>query len=122
VKRQSRFRFRLYVARDAPNSEMALTNFASLCDTYLRDRYEIEVIDVFEAPHRALADRVFMTPTLMRLGPGSPLSIVGSLSDTRTVLQALGLDGFTSDDPIGGRDISMDRAASENAHRTGRLG
>ncbi len=92
VKRRSRFSFRLYVARDAPNSVQALSNLITLCDTYLRSRYEIEVVDVFKEPQRALADRVFMTPTLMRLGPLPRRCIVGTLTDTSAVLQALGLD------------------------------
>ena len=109
MKRSSRFRFRLYVARDAPNSVQALANLTDICDTYMAGRYEIEVVDVFKAPHRALADRVFMTPSLMRLGPRPPRTIVGSLSDTLTVLRALGLDEFTSGADRGqGRDISVD--------------
>ena len=61
-------------------------------DDKILDRYEIEIVDVFRDPKRALADRIFMTPTLVRLAPAPVLRIVGTLSHTLSVLQALGLE------------------------------
>lgn len=86
------FKFRLYVAGDALNSTQALTNLAALCRAHLPDRHEIEVVDVFKNPQRALADGIFMTPTLIKLAPSPARRIVGTLSQTQTVLQALGLE------------------------------
>ncbi len=84
--------FRLYIAGNGPNSSQARTNLAALCHTYLPDRHQIEIIDVYKEPKRALADRIFMTPTLVRMAPAPVLAIVGSLSDTQRVLQALGME------------------------------
>jgi circadian clock protein KaiB len=84
-------RFRIYVAGDAENSARALTNLTALCRTYLPGRYRIEIVDVFTDPDRALADRVFMTPTLVRIEPSPVRRIVGTLSDRDKVLDALGL-------------------------------
>lgn len=92
MSKQIRFRFRLYVANDAPNSAQALANLTALCRTHLPDRHEIEVVDVFREPKRALADRVFMTPTLLRLAPSPVIRIVGTLSQTQPMRQALGLE------------------------------
>ena len=86
------FKFRLYVAGDAPNSAQAVANLNALCRTHLAGRYEIDVVDVFREPQRALQDRVFMTPTLVKLAPSPALRIVGTLSETPTVLQALGVE------------------------------
>ena len=86
------FRFRLYVAGDALNSTQAIANLAALCRTHLPDRHDIEVVDVFREPQRALADGIFMTPTLVKLGPSPVRKIVGTLSQTQPVLQALGLE------------------------------
>jgi len=88
---RSVFRFRLYVAGDASNSVQAVANLAALCRAYLPDRHEIEIVDAFREPRLALDDRIFMTPTLLKLAPHPPLRIVGTLSQTQTVLQALGL-------------------------------
>ena len=49
-------------------------------------------MDVFREPKRALADGIFMTPTLVKLAPPPVRRIVGTLSQTQTVLQALGLE------------------------------
>lgn len=86
------FKFRLYVAGDALNSTQALANLAALCQAQLPDRHEIEVIDVFQHPKRALIDSIFMTPTLVKLAPPPVRRIVGTLSQTQLVLLALGLE------------------------------
>lgn len=91
MSRPARFRFRLYVAGEAPNSVQAVTNLAALCRAYLPDRHEIEIIDVFREPKRALAESIFMTPTLVLLAPLPVRKIIGTLSRTQTVLLALGL-------------------------------
>jgi circadian clock protein KaiB len=88
------FRFRLYVAGDAPNSTEALANLTALCRAHLPGRHEIEVVDVFREPKRALADGILMTPTLVKLTPYPGRSIVGTLRQTQPVLRALGLDPF----------------------------
>jgi circadian clock protein KaiB len=89
---KSKFKFRLYVAGDAQNSAQAVTNLTALCKAYLKDRHSIEVVNVFKEPKRALADGILMTPTLVKLAPiPAPTRIIGTLSQTQPVLQALGL-------------------------------
>ena len=89
---RAKFRFRLYVAGDAQNSAQAVTNLTAFCKAYLRDRHAIEIVNVFREPKRALEDGILMTPTLMKLAPRpAPKRIVGTLSQTAPVLQALGL-------------------------------
>ncbi len=92
MNRRTHFKFKLYVAGDAPNSAQARFNLMALCRTHLPDRHEIEIIDVFRHPKRALADGIFMTPTLVRVTPTPARKIVGTLSQTMIVLEALGLE------------------------------
>lgn len=95
------FSFRLYIAGEAMNSAHAQANLQALCRRHLDGRHTIEVVDVFRQPERALADGIFMTPTLIKLGPGPVRTVVGTLSDAATLLQALNLpDG---DDTRGAR-------------------
>jgi circadian clock protein KaiB len=49
------------------------------------------VVDVFSEPERAAADGIFMTPTLVRLTPMPVRKVIGTLSDTTTLMQALNL-------------------------------
>lgn len=91
-----KYKFRLYVAGDALNSRQARANLAVICRTYLPDRHEIEVVDVFVDPERALADKIFMTPTVIKFAPAPAQKIVGTLSNAQPVLQALGLTAPTT--------------------------
>jgi len=84
---------RLYVAGSAPNSALAIANLESICKRYLKSSYELEIIDVFEEPQRALAEGVVVTPSLSKLAPGQVSRVVGNLSDENVVLLALGLKG-----------------------------
>ena len=92
MTRRNEFRFRLYVAGDTPNSSLALANLKALCHTHLEGRYQIEVVDVFREPDRALADSVYMTPALVRVKPLPSLRIVGTLTDQAMALRALGVE------------------------------
>jgi circadian clock protein KaiB len=92
MSRRAVFKFRLYVAGDAQNSTQAVHNLNALCRTHLPGRHAIEVVNVFREPKRALADGIFMTPTLVKLTPSPGQRIVGTLSQTQPVLHALGLE------------------------------
>ena len=95
MSRRATFQFRLYVAGATQNSAAAIANLKALCETHLRDRHRIEIVDVFRAPKRALADGILMTPTLMKLSPPPARRVVGTLSQTEPVLQALGLEALS---------------------------
>jgi circadian clock protein KaiB len=92
MSRKTQYRFRLYVAGDAQNSAQALANLNSLCKAHLPDRHHIEIVNVFRDPKRALADGVFLTPTLVKVSPSPGRRVVGTLSQTDTVMLALGLE------------------------------
>jgi circadian clock protein KaiB len=89
------FKFILFVAGDTQNSMQAVANFTTLCRARLPGRHEIDVVDVFREAKRALAEGIFMTPTLVKVAPSPVCRIVGTLSHTPTVLHALGLEAFT---------------------------
>ena len=82
---------RLYIAGAAPNSVKAIANLQSICGQYLKNGYKLEIIDVCEHPRRALADGVLVTPSLAKISPGPTSNVIGNLSDTSSVLAALGL-------------------------------
>jgi circadian clock protein KaiB len=85
------FKFRLYVADNAQNGALAIANLKALCREHLPGRHEIEIIDVLLKPERALADAIYMTPTLIKYAPLPLTRIVGTLSQKQAVLLALGL-------------------------------
>jgi circadian clock protein KaiB len=92
MSRRIKYKFRLYVAADTQNSIQATANLNALCRAHLSGRHEIELVDVFRQPQRALAEGIRMTPTLLKLAPAPARRIVGTLANTGRVLEALGLD------------------------------
>jgi hypothetical protein len=83
---------RLYVIAGAPNSIAARANLTSILSATGPDAYELEVVDCIADPHRALADGVLVTPTLVKAAPHPAQTIIGALSDRHLVLAALGLE------------------------------
>lgn len=91
MSRRVLHKFRLYIAGNAGNSALAIQNLDSFCRACLPGQYEIEHVDVFQEPERALTDKIVMTPTLLKISPKPVCRIVGTLSETQSVLSALGL-------------------------------
>jgi circadian clock protein KaiB len=81
----------LYVAGRAPNSVKAIANLEAICRRHLKDGYKLEVVDVCEHPLRALSDGILVTPSLAKVSPAPTTNVIGNLSDTDSVLAALGL-------------------------------
>ena len=91
MSRPNMFKFRLYVAGDTQNSVQALANLTALCELRLPNHYKIELVDVLREPKRALADAIFMTPTLIKLAPSPVQKIVGTLNESSRIMTLLGL-------------------------------
>ena len=84
--------FRLYIADETPASLRAISNLKKIRQEYLHDHCTIEVVDILQDPLRTLSEGVLVIPTLIRLSPKPVRKIVGDLSETITVLHALGLE------------------------------
>ena len=81
----------LYIADSAPNSLRAVANLEKICREHLVDNFKLEIVDVMEYPLRALADGILVTPSLAKLSPHPAAKVIGNLSDTGSVLRALGI-------------------------------
>lgn len=85
-------KLQLYIyGATAPNSILALNNLEAICRTQPAGRLQIEVIDIVGKPFKAWADGIVVTPALVKLSPLPTVQIIGNLSETSTVLRALGL-------------------------------
>jgi len=87
----ARYRLRLYVAGNSPNSLRAIANAKAIFEQYLASDHELEVIDLMAHPQRAFADGIIVTPTLLKFSPLPIQRVIGTLSDTNQVLVALAL-------------------------------
>lgn len=82
---------RLYTAGATPHSVRAVKNITRICEQYCKDDYQLEVIDIHQQPELAKSEQIIAAPTLIKYAPEPMRRLVGDLSDTATVLNALGL-------------------------------
>ena len=81
---------RLYVTGTTPRSVNAIANVRKICEERLKDRYELQVIDIYQQPTLAKGEQIIAAPTLIKKLPLPLRRIVGDMSDHERVL--LGLD------------------------------
>jgi circadian clock protein KaiB len=82
----------LYVSGSTLKSARAVANIKRICEEYLKDRYTLEVIDVYQQPDLARRDQIVAVPTLIRRSPLPLRRLVGDLSDKQSVLRSLDLE------------------------------
>lgn len=87
----AKWRLRLYVAGNTPNSIAAFANLKEICENHMGGKYEIEVIDLFRSPQLAAGDQIIAVPTLVRRLPHPVKKIIGDLSNRERVLVGLEL-------------------------------
>jgi circadian clock protein KaiB len=88
---------RLYVAGQTPKSIEAFANLKEICETHLKGKYRIEVIDLVENPELAKNDQILAIPTLVRKLPEPMKKIIGTLANEEKVL--VGLEIKTEKNP-----------------------
>ena len=82
---------RLYVTGMTPRSTEAITNVKRVCEEYLKGRYELEVIDIYQQPKLAKGEQIIATPTLVKKLPLPLRRIIGDMSDTEKFLVGIDL-------------------------------
>ena len=80
---------RLYVAGTTPRSMRAILDARAFCESHLANRYELEVIDIYQQPAQARDEQIIAVPTLVRSLPPPLRRLVGDLSDVDRVLTGL---------------------------------
>ena len=85
------WQLRLYVMDQTAKSLTAFANLKQICETHLKGRYRITVIDLLRQPQLAKGDQILAIPTVVRKLPSPVRTIIGNLSDTERVLVGLDL-------------------------------
>ena len=80
---------RLYVTDASPKSARAIVNTRRLLEEHLRERYDLEILNIAEHVARATEDQIVCVPTLLRLAPAPLRRIIGDMSDAARVLKGL---------------------------------
>ena len=88
--RPARYILRLYVTGSSHRSLRAVYNLKKLCEEYLPDDYDLEVIDIYKNPGAAREEQIIAAPTLVKKLPRPIRKFVGDMSNTQKIL--VGLD------------------------------
>ncbi|RYZ98177.1 MAG: circadian clock protein KaiB [Sphingobacteriaceae bacterium] len=84
------YKLRLFITGASPNSIRAVANIKKVCETYLKDKYELEIIDIHQQPLAAQLDQVIALPLLIKSSPLPVRRMIGDMSNTKKVLSGLG--------------------------------
>ena len=82
---------RLYVAGINPRSSAAIRSIKETCEQYLKDRYNLEVIDIYQQPTLAKGEQIIAAPTLIKKLPVPLRRFIGDLADRERILVGLDL-------------------------------
>jgi circadian clock protein KaiB len=82
---------RLFVSGTSPNSVRAINNLQVICESHLKDRYELEIIDIHQQPLLVRNEDVAAVPMLIKKSPLPKRRLVGDMSEKDKVLKGLGL-------------------------------
>jgi circadian clock protein KaiB len=94
--RRAKYILRLYVTGSSHRSLRAVYNLKKLCEEYLPDDYELEVIDIYKDPAAAREEQIIAAPTLVKKLPRPIRKFVGDMSNTQKIL--VGLDLYERQD------------------------
>ena len=89
--KDGRYVLRLYTAGITPQSMRAIENVQRICDTHLRGRVELTVVDLYQQSGSAEDQQVIAAPTLVKSLPLPVRRLIGDMSDSGKVLLALDL-------------------------------
>jgi len=90
------FSLRLYVTGTTERSSRAVANIRGLCEEYLSGRYNLEVVDIYQQPGKAVDEQIIAAPTLIKSLPKPPKRLIGDLANRDRVIVGLNLGGDKS--------------------------
>jgi circadian clock protein KaiB len=90
-RKTDHYMLRLYVAGNNLRSQVAVENVKKICEEYLKGRYELEVIDIYQDRTKNLVDLVLAAPTLIKKLPLPLRRVIGDMTRKEKVLVGLDL-------------------------------
>ncbi len=85
----NKYRFKLFIAGMNPGSFRAIENVKEVCESCLKDDYELEVIDIYQQKQLLRDMDIFAVPTLIRISPEPEKRIIGDMADKNQLVLVL---------------------------------
>jgi circadian clock protein KaiB len=88
---QAEYFLRLYISGSTSKSALATENIKRICEQHLKNRYVLEIIDIYQQPNLAREEQIVAVPALIKRFPPPLRKLIGDLSDPKKVLAELDL-------------------------------
>lgn len=85
------FELKLFITGSTSRSLEAVARIKELCETNLKGRYTLEVIDVHQQPQLAEDEQIVALPTLLKTLPPPMRKVLGTFNEKERLLAVLGL-------------------------------
>jgi circadian clock protein KaiB len=86
ARKNARYELKLYVAGFTGKSATAIRSATPICEEHLRNRYELEVIDLYQRPTLARGEQIVAAPTLIKKLPRPWRKLIGDMGNADRVL------------------------------------
>ena len=90
-RKNEHYVLRLYIAGNNLRSQMAVENVKKICEEFLKGRYELEVVDIYQDHSKNPVDLVLAAPTLVKKLPLPLRKVIGDMTRKEKVLVGLDL-------------------------------
>lgn len=87
-----KYYLRLFVTGVTPRSTRAIANIREICEKYLKGRYRLEVVDIYQQPELAREEQIVAAPTLIKKFPLPLRRFIGDLSNEERILSGLNVE------------------------------
>ncbi len=88
---KEKYVLRLYITGMTAKSKLAVQNIKKICKENLKDRCDLEIIDIYRDPVLAKGDQIIATPTLIKKLPIPLRKFIGDMSEAEKILVGLDL-------------------------------
>lgn len=95
---EDKLTLQLYVSGMSPKSMEAIENIKRLCEEYLSDQFELEIIDIYKNPELLAKNHIVFSPSLIKTLPLPKKVLIGTFSDPARVIKALGINKKDEDE------------------------
>lgn len=84
--------FKLFISANSSDSVYAIKNIKKFCNHYLLNKYELEIIDIFQEPEKATEEHIVLTPLLIKKFPLPEERMSGDFTNTQNILTKFHID------------------------------
>ena len=88
---KAKYLLRLYVSDATPRAQLAIRSVTEICEQHLKDRYELQIVDIYEHPDALKKEQLVVVPTLVKRRPYPQRRLIGDMANKEKVLVGLDL-------------------------------